>query len=308
MIIVGGDGRTPERGAARPAVWRVAASGAPRLAVGAADSGPERLLSADVSLDDLLASAAAFAQHPTLGEAPPPDVELLAPLDGQEVWAAGVTFTESRFAREHESSRPDFYHDVYRAQRPELFFKAAPGTAVGSGQPIGIRADSPWNVPEPELVLIVAATAEIVGLSVGNDVSSRSIEGENPLYLPQAKVYDRSCAIGPAIVPLASAPPLAELRIEMEVRRGGAVAFEGETVLAKLRRSPEELVDWLFRARRFPRGVALLTGTGVVPPPEFTLLVGDVVTIDIPGVGRLVNPVEAVGVDEPNTAEAAGAR
>jgi 2-dehydro-3-deoxy-D-arabinonate dehydratase len=218
---------------------------------------------------------------------------LVAPIGTQEVWAAGVTYWRSRTARMEESKDAgggDFYARVYDADRPELFFKSAPHRVAGPGQPIRIRADSKWNVPEPELTLAISSTGKIVGYTIGNDVSSRDIEGENPLYLPQAKVYVGSCALGPAI--LMSPQPLpAETPISMQIRRGGQVVFAGGTTLAQLRRRPDELVEYLFRDNAFPSGCFLMTGTGIIPPDDFTLRSGDEVAIDIPPIGTLVNPV-----------------
>jgi len=180
---------------------------------------------------------------------------------------------------------------VYDAERPEIFFKATPSRVAGPEEPIRIREDARWSVPEPEVALVLSASLEIVGYTVGNDVSSRDIEGENPLYLPQAKVYDGSCALGPAVL-VAEQPLGATARVAMRIARGGGVAFEDETTLAQMRRTPEELVSWLYRETTFPNGVVLLTGTGVVPPDDFTLQSGDDVRIEIDGIGVLVNRVE----------------
>ena len=220
---------------------------------------------------------------------------MLAPVQGQEVWAAGVTYESSRVARNEESGGHDFYDRVYDAERPELFFKAAPGRVRGPGGLIGVRRDSGWDVPEPELGLVCSAAGKIVGYTIGNDVSSRSIEGENPLYLPQAKVYRGSCALGPCIVGVDEAPPLKELEIELRIARDRTTIFTGFTSAAQLHRTPEELVQWLFRAQDFPAGVVLLTGTSIIPEPEFTLRSGDKVRISITGLGELVNTVEEVG-------------
>jgi 2-dehydro-3-deoxy-D-arabinonate dehydratase len=221
---------------------------------------------------------------------------LLAPIDSQEVWGAGVTYERSRDARIEESTEGDVYDRIYVSRRPELFFKATAQRVVGDGDPIGVRADSPWNVPEPELGLVLNATGEIFGYVVGDDVSSRSIEGENPLYLPQAKVYDRSCALGPGIVPAWAAPP-APFDIALRVQRGDAIGFEGSATTASITRRFEDLAAWLMAALTFPVGVVLLTGTDIVPDESFTLRAGDVVTIDIPGIGTLTNPVVLVGRD-----------
>jgi len=220
-----------------------------------------------------------------------PPHSLLAPIEGQEIWAAGVTYYRSRTARMAESEEGgSFYDRVYRAERPELFFKGTPHRVAGPGGTVRIRGDSKWNVPEPELALLVSPGAKILGYTIGNDMSSRDIEGENPLYLPQAKVYDGSCALGPAIL-AAPEPPAASTEIRIDIRRGGASAFAGSTTLAELKRRPEELVRYLFRENSFPNGCYLLTGTGIVPPDSFTLQAGDEIEIGIGGIGTLVNRV-----------------
>jgi 2-dehydro-3-deoxy-D-arabinonate dehydratase len=212
-------------------------------------------------------------------------------VSSQEVWAAGVTYFRSRTARMEESrDGGSFYDKVYEAERPELFFKGNRRTVVASGEAVRIRADSAWNVPEPELVLLVNAHGSIVGYTAGNDMSSRDIEGENPLYLPQAKVYDGSCAIGPTLV-LTSDPIDRSLAIRLEISRGGARVFNGDTTLEELKRSPEELVGYLVRDQRFPDGCMLMTGTGVVPDDSFTLEPGDVVRITLGDLAPLVNTV-----------------
>ena len=206
---------------------------------------------------------------------------LLPPIEaGHEVWAAGVTYVRSREAREAESAVKDVYSRVYEAARPELFFKAAGWRVAGHGMPIRIRADSRWNVPEPELTLVINADGEIVGFSAGNDVSSRDIEGENPLYLPQAKVYDGSCALGPGIV-LADANHLRDLTIRLDVIRAGRSIFAGETRTSQMKRPLEELVAYLRQELAFPRGVFLMTGTGIVPPQDFSMARGDLVRVTI---------------------------
>jgi 2-dehydro-3-deoxy-D-arabinonate dehydratase len=240
--------------------------------------------------------AAEIGKTEPLQSAPALD-DLLAPIGHQEVWAAGVTYFKSRDARMEESKDAgggDFYARVYDAPRPELFFKGTPSRVVGPGQPVRIRRDSRWNVPEPELTLLVSAAGTIEGYTVGNDMSSRDIEGENPLYLPQAKVYDGSCALGPGIR-VAEGPLTPETAIALEITRGGKIAFSGRTTLAQLKRRPDELVEWLFRDQSFPDGCFLLTGTGIVPGGDFTLEAGDVVSIEIDGIGRLVNPVKTSG-------------
>jgi len=218
------------------------------------------------------------------------EVNPVAPLDMQEVWASGVTYLRSKVARMEESSEADFYDLVYEAERPELFFKSMPHRVAGHRQAVRIRRDSDWNVPEPELALVLSAAGTIVGYTIGNDMSSRSIEGENPLYLPQAKVYDGSCSLGPGIL-LHDGNALAR-KIEMTITRNGTRVFEGATSTAKMRRSLQELATYLFREMTFDHGVFLLTGTGIVPPDDFTLHPGDLVSITIEGIGTLDNPVE----------------
>jgi 2-dehydro-3-deoxy-D-arabinonate dehydratase len=222
------------------------------------------------------------------------DVQLLPPVDRQEVWAAGVTYVRSRDGRAEESAHAAMYDLVYDAERPEVFFKATPERVVPPGAPVGIRADSGWDVPEPEIGLVVNTRAEVFGYVAGNDMSSRSIEGENPLYLPQAKVYTRSCALGPGIVPAWERTD-APVQIAMQIERDGHLVFEGSTSTADMQRSFGELVDWLFRAMDFPAGVVLLTGTGVVPEGDFTLREGDRIVVDVSEVGVLSNPVTVVG-------------
>ncbi|MGA7235351.1 MAG: fumarylacetoacetate hydrolase family protein [Bryobacteraceae bacterium] len=218
----------------------------------------------------------------------------LAPIDSQEVWAAGVTYYRSRTARMAESEVAgggSFYDRVYSAERPELFFKALAHRVAGPDQKVRIRRDSQWNVPEPELALVISPAGKITGYTIGNDMSSRDIEGENPLYLPQAKVYDRSCALGPAI--LVSEEPLpSTTAISIEIRRTGAAVFSDSTTLAAMKRRPEELVEYLYRETNFPNGCILLTGTGIVPPDTFTLQSGDDISITIDGIGTLHNSVE----------------
>lgn len=217
---------------------------------------------------------------------------LLPPIEaGHEVWAAGVTYVRSREAREAESSVKDVYSRVYEAERPELFFKAIGWRVVGHGMPIRVREDSRWNVPEPELTLVVNLHREIVGYCAGNDVSSRDIEGENPLYLPQAKVYDGSCALGPGIV-LDDVEPLRDLGIQAEVRRAGRQVFTGGTRTSQMRRPLQGLVDYLGLELDFPAGVFLMTGTGIVPPPEFSLERGDLVRVTV-GSLTIENEVDA---------------
>ena len=219
--------------------------------------------------------------------------DLLPPIGSQEVWAAGVTYYRSRDARMEESKSAgggDFYDRVYSAERPELFFKASPHRVVGPAGKVAIRDDASWSVPEPELTLFISPGGKIAGYTIGNDMSSRDIEGENPLYLPQAKVYDRSCALGPCLL-VADEPLSSSTKIAMEIRRGGAVAFSGVTTLKEMKRKPEELVHYLYRNHSFPHGCFLLTGTGVVPPDSFTLKPGDEIRINIAPIGTLINTV-----------------
>jgi len=219
--------------------------------------------------------------------------ELLAPIEGQEVWAAGVTYYRSRGARMEESKDAgggNFYDRVYSAERPELFFKSTASRTVGSGGKVRIRGDAKWSVPEPELTLVVSPGGRIVGYTIGNDMSSRDIEGENPLYLPQAKVYNGSCALGPGI--LVTASPLAQsTEILLEILRNERIEFEGSVGLTELKRDPKALVEYLFRDNSFPAGVFLMTGTGIVPPNAFTLASGDRVRITIEPIGVLENEV-----------------
>src|SRR5882672_6099000 len=228
-----------------------------------------------------------FARAGKAGEGAAIDEQqLLAPIGSQEVWAAGVTYYRSRDARMEESrdaAGGDFYARVYEAERPELFFKSTAHRVAGPGGRVRLRADSRWNVPEPELTLAVNAAGRIFGVTIGNDMSSRDIEGENPLYLPQAKVYDGSCALGPCI--LLSASPPSKTAIQLEIARQGKTVFKGNTTLAELKREPKELAKFLFRENSFPQGVFLMTGTGIVPKDDFTLTSGDAIRISIDGIG-----------------------
>jgi 2-dehydro-3-deoxy-D-arabinonate dehydratase len=219
---------------------------------------------------------------------------ILAPIVSQEIWASGVTYLRSKTARMEESKDAgggDFYDRVYDAERPEIFFKATAARTVGHFQDIRIRKDSKWNVPEPELTLFVNNQNQIVGYTIGNDVSSRDIEGENPLYLPQAKSYDKSAAIGPCILVLEE-PISRDTDISVEILREEKTVFEGKTQLSQMKRELPELVEYLTRECSFPQGVFLMTGTGTVPPDDFTMISGDVVKISIDNIGTLINKVE----------------
>ena len=223
------------------------------------------------------------------------DVKLLPPVERQEIWAVGVTYLRSKKARMEES---DFsataYDKVYEAPRPELFFKSMPEKAVGFGDKVGIRRDAKWNVPEPELALVLNSQGKIVGYTIGNDMSSRDIEGENLLYLPQAKIYDRSCALGPFIEVGASEEEARSWTIEVRITRSGGEVFRGDTSVSRIKRTFTELAEYLFRSQTFPHGAVLLTGTGIVPGDDLTLQAGDVIRIDISGIGSLENSVVTV--------------
>ena len=219
------------------------------------------------------------------------DVTLKAPIDQQEVWAAGVTYSRSRDARMEESRQKDVYDRVYDADRPELFLKATPNRVSGPGDPVAIRSDSSWDVPEPELALCVNARGEIVGYTIGNDVSSRTIEGDNPLYLPQAKVYSQCAALGPIVVTVDELPDPSNLEIQLTIRRDSEELFTGSTATSQMHRTLSDLLRYLMRDNVFPAGVFLMTGTGIVPPSELTLQDGDEVTIRIERIGSLANPV-----------------
>jgi 2-dehydro-3-deoxy-D-arabinonate dehydratase len=254
------------------AVFRVRLpDGERRLAVGTVSDGPASVLVADLTLDTLLAPGEpSIADALAIGrDAVPDGTTLLAPVGAQEIWAAGVTYLRSRDARVEEAIERSPYDRAYEAERPELFFKAPGWRARGPGQPIGIRADSTWDVPEPELTLVLDTDLQVVGYTLGNDASSRSIEGENTLYLSQAKIYEGSTAIGPAIVPASEiAPPFA---IGLRIARGGHVVFEASTSTEQIARTFEGLASHLGRALTFPVGALLMTGTGIVPEADFTL-------------------------------------
>ena len=222
------------------------------------------------------------------------DGELLPPIGTQEVWASGVTYLKSREARMEEAKGAgggNFYERVYDADRPELFFKASAFRTVGSGQQVRIRKDSKWNVPEPELTLLISSGGKIIGYTAGNDMSSRDIEGENPLYLPQAKTYDQSAAIGPGIF-VSDQPIPADTMIRLSILRKGQVAFGGEISISQMKRKHDELVSYLFRECSFPSGCFLMTGTGIVPPDDFTLDHDDEIQIEIDHIGTLINFVK----------------
>ncbi len=255
--------------------------------------GPDAEIDDVINRPEPLAEMTEFVRSADPLPAPDPH-DLLAPVGSQEVWAAGVTYERSREGRREEAKESGaavFYSRVYDAPRPELFFKAAGWRVIGPHGAIRIRSDAHWNVPEPELVLVLNRAGRIVGYTVGNDVSSRDIEGENPLYLPQAKVYDGSCALGPAIL-LSDSPPEGATEVTLTVeRQGGGEAFRGSVALERIRRPFDQLAEYLFRELTFPAGAFLFTGTGIVPPNDFTLAGGDRVTIAIGEVGTLVNTV-----------------
>ena len=261
-------------------------------------AGTFRQLPATTGFDELFRAddpatwlAARLASAPTV--AAPAESSLLAPIQSQEVWAAGVTYLRSMTARMEEAREAgggNFYDRVYNAARPELFFKATPQRVIGPGGKVRIRSDSKWNVPEPELTLAINAAGRIFGFSVGNDMSSRDIEGENPLYLPQAKTYAGSAAVGPCLV-VTYQLPSAETVIAMTIQRGGATVFTGETSVGRIKRPLPSLAEYLFRDNSFPSGAWLMTGTGIVPPDAFTLERGDEIRITIEPVGTLRNTV-----------------
>ena len=285
----------------------------------AAESEPGRLMdltSVDEDLDDLedLTMAAWLSRRDIdeivmglIGDAETYDLEEIVqdsrlgtgelrldrPFEPPEVWAAGVTYQTSEMERRRESDSPDVYSKVYSAPRPELFLKATPERCVGPFEPVGIRGDSDWNVPEPELAFVLYRD-EIIGYTIGNDMSSRSIEGENPLYLPQAKIYASCCAIGPCFVTPATLGDPHNLQVRCAIMREGEEVFSGSTSTSKMARKCEELADWLQRHDVMPNMTAVLTGTAIVPPPDFTLKEGDVVTIEIEGIGVLENDVIVV--------------
>jgi 2-dehydro-3-deoxy-D-arabinonate dehydratase len=253
----------------------------------------------ETSLDDLVAHRDLHAHLTAAINATPPadhllHAPLLAPIGNQEVWASGVTYYSSRRARIAESKDAgggDFYDRVYTAERPELFFKAVAHKVAGPDSHVKIRRDATWSVPEPELTLLINPRAEIIGYTIGNDMSSRDIEGTNPLYLPQAKIYDRSCALGPGLL-IRKEPLPPTTQITLDILRSSQITFSGITALAELKRDPATLVEYLFRDHTFPFGCFLLTGTGIVPPDSFTLESKDEIRITIDGIGTLINTVE----------------
>jgi 2-dehydro-3-deoxy-D-arabinonate dehydratase len=283
-------------------VCRFAAPAGADPRVGLVDGGSVRDLTAAgvdrlsdlLDRDDLSDHLARVRREP-LPEWPVGAVRLLTPVESQEVWAAGVTYLRSKQARMEES---DFsaraYDHVYDAVRPEIFFKSPGHKVVAPGEAVGIRADARWSVPEPELALVVNSRGRVAGFTVGNDMSSRDIEGENLLYLPQAKVYSRSCAVGPWIVVGPAEQEARQWTVQIAIGRGGAVVFAGETCVGQLKRTFDELVEHLCRSQAFPSGAVLLTGAGIVPDDAFTLQAGDVVRITISGIGTLENPVVVV--------------
>jgi 2-dehydro-3-deoxy-D-arabinonate dehydratase len=253
---------------------------------------PEHSWDALVTHDDLHGYLLSILRHSqSVADLLP--AQILAPIGNQEVWAAGVTYYRSRSARMEEAKSAgggDFYDRVYSAERPELFFKATASRVAGPGSHVRIRSDAKWNVPEPELTLLINNRGQIIGYTVGNDMSSRDIEGENPLYLPQAKVYVGSCALGPCVL-IGSDPLSAATPIRLEIVRDGRTEFAGVTTLAELKRAPATLVEYLFRDNSFPFGTFLMTGTGIVPPDTFTLANGDLIRITIDPIGTLENKV-----------------
>jgi len=259
--------------------WLQAAAGRPSAAITDLLDGTEsyRLIGPAAQLND-----------------PDAGIRYLAPIDAQEVWAFGVTYEMSREARMRESNAPTIYGQVYSAERPEIFFKATGPRVVASGDAVAIRADSTWNVPEAELTLLLTPALEIIGYTIGNDMSSRDIEGQNPLYLPQAKVYTRSCALGPFIVLAEASFNPVDIQVDCRILRAGGEAFAGSTYTSRIHRRLSELADWLGRCNEYPQGVFAMTGTGIVPPDIFTLAEGDIIEIRMAGLGALVNPVISI--------------
>src|ERR1700687_5899675 len=277
---------------AKPCLVRVAHAGRDQVALWSGG----RLNRLGAGIDELLRLTVAemrAALEETVGSLNLDVCELLAPVESQEVWACGVTYSRSREARMEESSSQDVYAKVYEAERPELFFKSAGWRVVGHGGEAGVRPDSTWSVPEPELAVLSNNRGQVVAYACGNDMSSRSIEGENPLFLPQAKVYDRSCAIGPAAV-VACAVDIMRAAIRMTIERDGKTVFAGTSTVADMTRTPAKLAGVLHSSYTLPFGAWLLTGTSLVPPQPYTATAGDVVRIAIDGLGELTNRVTAV--------------
>lgn len=280
------------------AVWRLAVVDGIRWAVGPSDVGPKWFLTPGTGLDAVLRGDTTLERWmaDATDEPVPSGVRVIVPIESQDVWAAGVTFKRSLAARREESQEPDQYDRVYEAERPELFFKATAASVCGPGEVVMIRGDSNWNVPEPEIALVAAADGSLVAITLGNDMSSREIEGENLLYLPQAKIYDGSCALGPCLIPIAGLR-LEEETLAMRIERDGNTVFDGSIGMSELNRTPEELLRWLFRALSFPSGVVLLTGTGVVPEDDFSLMDDDSITIHLIDRLSLENTVGTVGAE-----------
>jgi 2-dehydro-3-deoxy-D-arabinonate dehydratase len=277
------------------ALWKLQLGETELLAAGPSASGPDRLIAA-YDLDSLLAEggdALANALDDSTGTPIPPGARVVAPVGSQPIWASGVTYERSRAARNAESGTSDIYDRVFAAKRPELFFKASSTSVRGPGEAVGIRADSTWNVPEPEVTLVLDSMGNVAGYCCGNDMSSRSIEGENPLYLPQAKIYTDSCALGPCIVPAGSVQ-FNDLTVRLEILRRGENVFDGQVHTSLVARTPSELAQWLYRSLEFPTGAFLMTGTGIVPPDSFTLLTDDEVRIEVTGLGTLINRVRTI--------------
>jgi 2-dehydro-3-deoxy-D-arabinonate dehydratase len=282
---------------------RITTASSPEVRIGliASDHSVIDLTDAGVRrITDLLERADLVDELRRLARAGLPDhsldsVRLLTPVESQEVWAAGVTYLRSKQARMEESEfSANAYDRVYDAVRPEIFFKSLPEKVVSPGDAVGIRRDARWNVPEPELALVMSSSGNVVGFTIGNDMSSRDIEGENLLYLPQAKIYTDSCAVGPWIVVGQTEADARQWSIQLEIWRRGEKVCAGETRAGQIKRPFNELVDYLFRSQKFPNGAVLLTGAGIVPPDSFTLEAGDSVRITISGVGTLENPVAVV--------------
>ncbi|EMI19136.1 fumarylacetoacetate (FAA) hydrolase [Rhodopirellula maiorica SM1] len=273
------------------------ASGSPRIArvdngqlIPLRTDGPYQSLADIIAADEPITAATSLETDPPI--AIDESVQWLPPIDAQEVWAAGVTYKRSQAARMEESeAAASCYDRVYGAERPELFFKATPHRVSGHLQPLRIREDATWNVPEPEVTLVLSPKMKIVGLTIGNDMSSRDIEGENPLYLPQAKCYNQCAGLGPWITLFDKLPANSEIGIDLKIVRDSEIVFDQQTSAAEMARGFEDLVQWLARDNHFPNGAFLMTGTGIIPSNDFTLQVGDQVQITIDGIGTLSNPI-----------------